>query len=668
MDFLYFLPIQVVKTRKFQKKRFAADRIDSFGTQLLDLIRMAFERILLVKPEGRTGLGFALPLIPIGIEYIAASIEDIVDEVNIIDMLYEKRNSFSHLLDLFGPDLVGISMSATEHKSGLNIASIAKKRKIAVVLGGYHPTAIPDDLLSHKQVDMIVRGEGELTMRELVQKGSPEGVLGISYKENNNVIHNPDRPHIRDLDSLPFPARHLRRQKYTSPLVRYREVDEIHTSRGCWGRCTFCCEPSMSQGRLRCRSPENVIEEINQIYNVIHKRKPLFILIGDPNFMSDAKRVSLFCDSLSKLDFNIVFHAMVRVDTMARYPEVVKKMCDNNIIQFCMGIESPNSKDLSTTHKGINTEMQKKAIQAIRDSGGVAQGTFIIGLPDQSEEEIKQFPTYAKEIGLMSAAFGIATPFPGTEFYESIEREGLIFESDWTKYDENNSVFNLPKMQSKQRIEELRTYCLGKFWTPDTFLDCLAVTQRRDSKKASLSKFIMDRILQFVFLTKAGSTIQASPENMATQFRIFIESMADPSVEERTRRIRMHQVIDMTRFLAILGPQTIQITMRFKNRPPTRYVIKTTRNTVEYIRIISGKQDKATINFDFNFSFDQFRGKNDYLFKLIKDAVRSYMYPVFRALTVGDMRETLNMIRFTLATGAEIISTLKLKFFERPMF
>ena len=140
-----------------------------------------FERILLVKPEGRTGLGFALALIPIGLEYIAASIEDVVDEVNILDMLHEGRHSLPHFVKSFSPDLVGISMSATEHQNGLSIALFAKNMGITTVLGGYHPTAIPDELLSYKQVDMVVRGEGELTMQELVQKGSPEGVLGISY-------------------------------------------------------------------------------------------------------------------------------------------------------------------------------------------------------------------------------------------------------------------------------------------------------------------------------------------------------------------------------------------------------------------------------------------------------------------------------------------------------
>ncbi len=598
-----------------------------------------------------------MALIPIGLEYIAASIEDVVEEVTILDMMQEKHHSFPYLLKSFSPDLVGISMSATEHKSGLSTALIAKKMGIVTVLGGYHPTAIPDELLTHDQVDIVIRGEGELTFKELVQTGSPVGVLGISYKENHKVIHNSDRPLIENLDSLPFPARHLRRYEYTSPIIRDMSIDEIHTSRGCWGRCTFCCEPCMSRSRQRFRSPENVIEEIKQIYNEIHKRKRMRILIGDPNFMGNPKIVSRLCDLLSELKYDIVFNAMVRADSMARHPEIVKKMCDNNITHFCMGIESSNQKDLNATKKGINLQIQKKAVQLIRNNGGVAAGTFVIGLPEQTEEEIKNFPTFAKEIGLMSATFGIATPFPGTEFYNSLEREGLIFERDWTKYDENNSVFKLQHV-SKEQIEELRTYCLGKFWTPETFFDWLAVEQKKDPRKISLSTFILDRIAQIEFLTNAGFTQQASPDKMIKQFKVFVKAMADPQVEERTRKIGMHQVIDLSRFLNILGPQTIQLTIRYRNNPLTSYILKTTKKTVEYIRIIPGKQDKATINFDINLTIDNFNGQNGSPLKIIKNSIQTYMYHIVKPLTAGNIQRTRNILKFTLAASIEVISTV----------
>ena len=155
---------------------------------------------------------------------------------------------------------------------------------------------------------------------------------------------------------------------------------------------------------------------------------------------------------------------------------------------------------------------------------------------------------------------------------------------------------------------------------------------------------------------------------MATQFKVFVESMADPRVEECTRKIRMHQVIDMTRFLAILGPQTIQLTIRYNSRPLTSYIMKTTRNTVEHIKIIPGKQDKATINLDFNFDFNQLRGNSNDPSKMLKDSVQNYMYHIFKPSTADDLRERLNMIKFTLATCVEIISTIRPKIFQRLPF
>ena len=425
------------------------------------MIKMSFRRVLLVKPKGRKGLGFLSDVIPIELEYIAASIEKEVDKIWIIDMEFEKH-PFQYFLDIFHPDLVGITMSATDHNEGLRLAKIAKDNGITTVLGAYHPTAIPDELLSHPQIDVIVRGEGELTMKQLVKKGSPENILGISYKKNGKIIHNPDRPFIEDLDSLPSPARNLRRHKYKDRMNNNdKELDVITMSRGCWGTCSFCCEPYMSKSRMRFRSPENIMKELFKIVS-FHKGKPLQILVTDPHFMGDPKRIDRLCDLLQKHKLDITFSVMTRVDSIVRYPELVKKMCDSGILSYELGFESPNQKDLNNVKKGITLDMQEKAVKILRDNCANVSGTFVIGLPGQSEEEIKQFPSYAKKIGLMNCAFGIATPFPGTEFYEKLEKNNLIFERDWTKYDEMHSVFKLNPLSS-DKLEELESYCMARF-------------------------------------------------------------------------------------------------------------------------------------------------------------------------------------------------------------
>jgi len=553
---------------------------------------VSFERILLVKPSGRRGFSFAYDLIPIGLEYIAACIEDTIEDVHIVDMEMEHRK-FQGLIDLYRPDLVGITLSATEHNEGLRLAKIAKKNGVTTVVGGYHPTGVPDLMLSYPQLDMVVHGEGELTMRELVKNGSPEGVLGVSYKKDGRIFRNGDRPLIEDLDKLPFPARHLRQYSYRAD-DRKTNYDVLLTSRGCYGLCTFCCEPSMSNGHLRCRSPENVVEEVLEIAKY-HEGRPVSVLIADPNFMGKPARVERICDLLHKHDLDMEFCAMVRADAMARNPKIVKKMCEASIISFEMGIESPNSKDLWSTKKGITAKIHREAVRNIRQNGGNAHGTFVIGLPDQTEEEIKYFPVYAKEIGMTAVAFGVATPFPGTEFHKELDSEGLIFETNWDNFDEMHSVYKT-KHLSKERIEELATYCMAKSWNIDTFLDRERVSQRRTKRKTPLIDFIIERMNDARFLGKAGSSLKK--EEFSRHVKIFLEAYPDPHVEAYTRKVGVHNVLEMSRFLRILGPQTIQCTLNFDKDAAISFVFKTTKKTLDYIRITSGKQKYSTIDFD----------------------------------------------------------------------
>jgi len=555
---------------------------------------MSYKRVLLAKPKGRKGLGFASDLIPIGLEYIAASIENVVEEVHIVDMELE-RHSFKYFLDLFCPDLVGITMSATDHKEGLRLAKIAKKHGAVTIVGGYHPTLVPDELLSHLQVDMILRGEGENAMKELVQKGCPEGVRGISYKKNGKVIHNEERQMIEDLDSLPFPARHLRRHKYNHMTGKGREMDVICTSRGCWGRCSFCCEPIMNKSHQRFRSPENVMAELLEIVS-FHKGKPLRILVVDPNFIGDPERINRLCDLLNEHKMDITFSVMTRVDSVAKNPQLIKKMCEVGFLDYEVGIESPNLRDLKDTRKGITIEMQRKAAKIMRDNGANLSATFVIGLPGQTEEEIKQFPVYAKELGLMNAGFGIATPFPGTEFYDNMNKRGLIIERDWTKYDEMHSCIQIEGI-SRKRLEELETYCMFRYWTLNTLLDRAKVLKRRSGKKMSLRGFVDDGAGKITFGRNAGYDLRKG--TFENHLKAVLEAIVDAESEEEERKIDMHEVVEMSRFLGILGSQKIQCTLIFKEQPPVSYIIKTQRSSagvVEYIKTISGKQDDATIN------------------------------------------------------------------------
>ena len=552
---------------------------------------LTFKRILLVKPSGRKGLSFSFDLIPTGLEYIAAYIKDAVDQVHIVDMELENRK-FQEIINFYTPDLIGFTLSATEHNQGLYLAKIAKKNNISTVVGGYHPTSVPDLMLSHPQIDIVIRGEGEVTMKELIETGTFVNIPGISYKKKGTIIHNKARPQIENLDSLPFPARYLRQYPYKSQ-DRATDCDVITMSRGCNGVCSFCCEPGMSQGCLRSRSPENVLKEILEMAEY-HKRKPVSVMFTDPNFMGNPKGVGRLCDLLMENDLNMEFCALVRADAMAAHPQIVKKMCQVGIRRFEMGIESPNAKDLKSTKKGITSRVHGEAVRNIRENGGRAGGTFVIGLPDQTEEEIKTFPIYAKEIGLTGAAFGIATPFPGTDFYKEMDEKGLIFETNWDNFDEMHSVCTA-KHLTKEKIEEMATYCMAKFWNMDTFIDHEKISQTRTKQKKVIVDFIKERIMNLGFMADNGTELQK--DNFEKHIKIFLEAYIDPRVEAYTRAVGVHEVLELTRFLKILGPQKIQCTLRIDNTTAS-FIFKTTKTKVEYIRVIRGRQVDSTINFD----------------------------------------------------------------------
>lgn len=609
---------------------------------------MSFKRLLLVKPSGRHGLSYAFDLIPTALEYIAATAEDIVENVTILDLEMEHRpfeEAVKESLMALDPDLVGITMSATEHSEGLEIARLAKSHGALTVLGGYHPTAIPDELLSQPHVDLVVRGEGEITMRELVEKGGPQGVRGVSYRKKGQVIHNPDREFIENLDSLPFPARHLRRYAYGTRMSHDRKYDVLTTSRGCYGRCTFCCEPTMSKGHQRFRTPENVMEEILEM-DSFHNHKPLSVDITDPHFLGRPALAERLCDLLAPHELDIRFGVKVRADSVAKHPDIVRKMIAVGIEGFEMGIESPNMEDIESISKGLNTDVHIQAVNNIKRWGGNAGGTFVIGLPNQTEDRILEFPTYAKRIGLTSTAYGIATPFPGTRFYEDLNAQGRIFETDWNRYDEMHSIFQ-SKHISSERIEELASICMARFWTVDTFLEKERMHVIRHASKRPLSKFIAERVHELSFSVEMGAQLQN--KNLGKHVRAVIEASADPRVEDYTREMGVHHLIDMSLFLRLLGDQTVQLTVMSNGTAVTSWILKTTRDGVEYVRVIPGKSDQNTINLDVDLNCFEFGG--DHGLNVV-DRIR-----IFGKMLASNrgIRKQPNMMRLLMAGGIELV-------------
>ena len=619
---------------------------------------MTYKRILLVKPQGAAGLGIIVgALIPLGMEYIAASLEQVpdVEEVRCIDhdVDHFSYSFFRDYVRRFKPDLVGFSMSATEHRDGLRLAQISKECGAkATVMGGFHPTAIPEVLLSYPQVDLVVRGEGEFTMQEIVQAGTitPDGILGVSFKKGSKIMHNEDRPLIEDLDIFPFPARHLRWKPY---LYRFsyapeKNADQISFSRGCYGTCTFCCEPRMSNSYIRFRSPENIIAELKEVVR-FHKYRPLHMLVADPDIMGDPQHLEGILGALSEfqetLRHKISFNAMVTCRRVSKYPEIMKKMCEAGINKFCMGIESPSDEDLKRTKKAtLTTQLQRNAIQIIRDNNGVAGGTFVIGLPWHTKDQIKKFPDYGKSVGQMYAAFGIATPFPDTDFYDELNEKGLIYEKDWNKFDEMHGVFHIDGIR-KGEMECLNAYCLGRFYTPDTIFDQLYIESRRLGRKIHFLEFFSARINGLYYMTHGGLGLRKHQFNRDGYF--FFKGFGEaPKVRERTSKMRIQTFIEMARFLHLLDSQKIQISVMINQRPIMSTIIKTNRHALEWIDTRRRRIEDATI--DVEIPYEIF-GANS-----LRSTLMMIINIVLKPLIDINIKKVLNRLRLYLALFIEV--------------
>jgi|TARA_Y100000310_G_scaffold82857_1_gene79456 radical SAM superfamily enzyme YgiQ (UPF0313 family) len=455
-------------------------------------------KVLLVSPSSSTVYGqyISPPYPPLGLLYIAAVLEK-DNEVKVVDYDADKMNDekLKDIFNSFKPDLVGLTASTANINSARQIASLAKEHEIKTLLGGLHATMMPEECMNYGCFDFIVKGEGEITIPLIVENLDKDefNIDGMWYKKNGGIIKNKDRPYIQDLDSLPFPARHLLENPdvYTPPDAIKQPVTPIMTSRGCPSRCTYCCTKHILGQEFRFRSPKNSVDEIEY---VIKKYGVKEIHIMDDVFTYNKQRVFDFRDEVKKrdIDVNFVFANGLRADQVDK--ERLEALKDLGVISIGCGVESGNQQILNNIRKDIRIERVREAYKIAQDMGFQTWGFFILGLPGDNDQTIKETIKFAKELDVDFAKFLTLTPYPNSHVFHQLEEENLIDNKDYDNYGVYTAPVHHLKDLSAEDIVKWQKRAYRQFYLrPRKILQHLARMKSLTQLKYNLksAKFIL---------------------------------------------------------------------------------------------------------------------------------------------------------------------------------
>jgi radical SAM superfamily enzyme YgiQ (UPF0313 family) len=451
-------------------------------------------KILLVNPPIPPKTYMHTTLFPlIGLAYMAAILDKHGHEVTVLDCpaLKLTHEDLKREIANLKPDIVGITSVTVNFPSALQAASAAKESypRALTVLGGPHVTFLDEQTLrEQKEVDCIARHESELTILELadhVSSNRPKSlheIDGITFRENGQIIRNPDRKFIQDLDSLPRPA-----YKFFA-LEKYRYLGKmifpIMASRGCPGNCAFCPGHKMPGRLVRKRSPKNVVDEIEWLRDELKADAFTFY---DPTFTFDKKWVWEICDEIQKRKINLPWDCTTRVDYLSKPTLAKMKQANCQIVGF--GVESNSQKILNAMKKGTTVEQNERAVKMAKEVG-LAFGLFlIIGYPGETAETLKETLDFIRRADPDDVYISFPTPHPQTDLYDMVKENDWKLSTDWTRFDNITPVFENPSFPAKAMIEA-RTKLFNQFYSPSNIV-------RQSLKRTYYSRLIARTALNY---------------------------------------------------------------------------------------------------------------------------------------------------------------------------
>lgn len=398
-------------------------------------------KVLFVNPPQTASkykfMGVIAP--PLGIAYMAGVLQENNIDVEILDATAEDMDFKDVEKELLKrkPDLVALTALTPTIGRALETAQVVKETlpDSIVVMGGYHPTFNFIETLEDENVDIVIRGEGEYIMLNLVQalenQSSLHDVKGIVFEDKNSkeIVVNPEAPLIQNLDELPFPALNL------LPMKKYRLLDmDTHmttmiTTRGCPMQCSFCSSAAMHGKKIRERSVENIVDEIEYLKTNYDIDTIAFM---DDTFTLKKRKVMAICDEILKRNIEIMWGCTSRVDTLDE--KLLKKMKEAGCITIFIGVESADQQQLDNMCKNTTIAKIENAFKIAHKLKIRTIASVALGMPGDTKEIMNKTVKFVHKLKPNYAIYSLATPYPGTKFYKEAFEKNLIKIKDWSKY------------------------------------------------------------------------------------------------------------------------------------------------------------------------------------------------------------------------------------------
>jgi radical SAM superfamily enzyme YgiQ (UPF0313 family) len=417
---------------------------------------------------------------PIWLAYACGALDHRGYDVRLVDAVARKWTVSETLDDIskFNPSLLVVDTNFSSIDNDVQIAIDAKtgseNRLVTAVVGP--PTAVyANDILGRFEMDFVVRKEFDHIIPEIAEaiEGSRESssILGISYRRGNDTIHNPDRPFLtsEELDQLPFVSsvykKHLNVNDYWLDHTRNPMV-QIITSRGCPNLCTFCSWPENLHGRrFRARSATNVADEVEWILDNMGDVKEIFF--EDDSFTIDTKRVVEFTQEVRRRRLKFVWSCQTRATLDL---PIMQEMKEAGCRLLDVGFESGSDTILSNVKKGVTVERTKMFAKQAKEARLLVLGDFVFGFPGETKQTIEMTRQLIREMRPSLLQIAIATPIPGTDFYDWTKEHGYLTVDNVSQTIDSNgfqkSIISYPGLSSRELEKAVKETLLGYYLSP----------------------------------------------------------------------------------------------------------------------------------------------------------------------------------------------------------